>query len=267
MDLKIEVKDIDFSYGEKSILKGISLVIDKPGLYCIVGPNGVGKSTLVKCILGLLKPTSGSILIDGDDIGTYTQKELAKFMGFVPVMSSDVFAMSVVDTVMMGRFPHQKTGSPSELDWKIVRRSMNMMQVSHLALQNFNELSAGQHQKVAITKGLAQTPRILILDEPTANLDAKHQLHVMETLRDISHDVGMSVLMISHDLNLSSKFADSIIMMAPPGIIHMIGEPGDVLTPENIGSVYGVECEVIEHKGRPHVILERALSEGAGEGI
>lgn len=261
MDLKIEIKDMDFSYGDRKILSDIDLTIDEPGLVCIVGPNGVGKSTLVKCMLGIHKPSSGKVYIDGTDISDMTLKDLSRIMGFVPVTVNEVFSMSVMDTVMMGRFPHQKTGMPSSLDWKIVKRSMNMMGVRHLAMQNFNELSAGQHQKVAVTKGLAQTPRVLILDEPTSNLDAKHQLQVTETLRDIAHEVGMTVIMVSHDLNLSSMYADKVIIMAVPGVIHQVGTPNEVFTKENISRIYGVECEVIDHKGRPHIILERALSD------
>lgn len=259
--MRVDVSGMQFSYGSKKILTDINLTIEEPGLYCIIGPNGVGKSTLVKCMLGLLKPDSGTVTVDGRDVRDIPPKELAKVMGFVPVTSSDVFSMSVVDTVMMGRYPHQRMGVPTSLDWKIVKRSMNMMNVRHLALQNFNELSAGQHQKVAVTKGLAQTPRVLILDEPTSNLDVNHQLQVTETLRDISHRIGMTIIMVSHDLNLSAMYADQVVMMTYPGTIYRVGHPNDVMTKESINEVYGVECEVISHRGRPHIILERATTE------
>lgn len=250
---------MDFSYGNKQILHDINLTIDRPGLVCVVGPNGVGKSTLIKCILGICKPQKGSVRLDGKDISEMSLKDLSRIIGYVPVTSNDVFSMNVMDTVMMGRFPHQRAGMPSELDWKIVKRSMNMMKVRHLALQNFNELSAGQHQKVSVTKGLAQTPRILILDEPTSNLDVRHQLQVTETLREISHQIGMIVIMVSHDLNLSSMYADTIIIMSPPGTIGRVGTPQEVFTKDIICKIYGVECEVIDHKGRPHIILEGAI--------
>lgn len=265
MGMRIEVKDLCFSYGNKRILDGVNVTFDEPGLYCIVGPNGVGKSTLVKCILGIYKIESGSILLDGHDLSEFTPKDLAQVIGFVPVTSSDIFSMSVLDTVMMGRYPHQKMGMPSEFDWKIVKRALNMMNVRHLALSDMDELSAGQHQKVAITKGLAQTPRVLVLDEPTSNLDAKHQLQVTETLREIALKVGMCVIMVSHDLNLSARYADKIVVMEPPGRVYCTGTPKEVMTAETITKIYGVECEVIEHKGRPHIILERALRASESE--
>lgn len=259
--MKVEIKDMNFGYGSKKVLNDINLTLDEPGLVCIVGPNGVGKSTLVKCILGIHKISSGSITVDGVNIQDISLKNMAKIMGFVPVKSNEVFSMSVMDTVMMGRYPHQKNGIPSSYDWKIVKRALNMMGVKELAMQDFNELSAGQHQKVAITKGLAQTTRLLILDEPTSNLDPRHQLHVTETLRDIAHEVGMTILMVSHDLNLSARFADKVIVMAKPGVIHTVGAPQEVFTEETISMVYGVECTVVEHNSRPLVILERALPE------
>ena len=140
----------------------------------------------------------------------------------------------------------------------IVKRTLNMMGVKQLALRNFDELSAGQHQRVAIARGLAQTTRVLILDEPTSNLDVRHQLQVTELLRDLAISNGMTVVMISHDLNVSAKYADTIIMMALPGVVHMVGTPEEVLTEDTIRYVYGVDCRIIEDEGRPHVILKGA---------
>ena len=259
--MRIEMKDVDFGYGSEKVLHGIDLDLDSTGLICIVGPNGVGKSTLIRLMLGLYKPDKGAVLLDGCDVSDIPPKEIAKVMGYVPVGSNSVFAMTVLDTVMMGRHPHRRAGSASELDWKIVKRAINMMGILDLAMKNSNELSAGQHQKMSIAKGLAQTPRVLILDEPTSNLDVRHQLQVTERLRDIAKENGMTVIMVSHDLNTSAKYADLIVMMAPPGVIHKVGTPEEVLTKESVSEIYGVECSVVDSNGRPHIILERALDD------
>jgi iron complex transport system ATP-binding protein len=135
-----------------------------------------------------------------------------------------------------------------------VYETLKKMGVEDLAKRPFNELSAGQHQKVMLARGLVQQPEIILLDEPTANLDVKHQLGVTKLLRDISHDDGVLVIMICHDLNIASKYADSILMMKD-GTIYAAGTPEEVLIEENIREVYDVECRVIEDEGRPHVIL------------
>ena len=257
--MRVEVRGLDYAYGRTKVLEDIDLTLDGPGLVCVIGPNGVGKSTLAKCILGLNRSSPGSVLIDGTDADVYGLKERAKVMGYVPVSSNETFSLPVIELVMMGRHPHQKMGNVTDTDRRIVRRSMNMMGIRDLALQSTSELSAGQSQKAAIAKGLAQTPRLLILDEPTSNLDVRHQMQVTQLLSELSHSTGMTVLMVSHDLNISAKYADEIVMMAPPGVIYRTGTPSDVLTEDNIRRVYGVDCRVIDDEGRPHVILKRAL--------
>ena len=257
--MEVRVEDMSFGYGDLPVLHHIDLVLDRPGLVCIVGPNGVGKATLIKCMNRILTPSSGRVTVDGIDIRDIPLRDLPRVAGYVPVTSGDAFSMTVLDTVMMGRYPYQRLGRVSDLDMTIVRRTLNMMGVKHLALRNFDELSAGQHQRVAIARGLAQTTRVLILDEPTSNLDVRHQLQVTELLRDLAISNGMTVVMISHDLNVSAKYADTIVMMALPGVVHMVGTPEEVLTEDTIRYVYGVDCRIIEDEGRSHVILKGAL--------
>ncbi|MDO5862438.1 MAG: ABC transporter ATP-binding protein [Thermoplasmata archaeon] len=259
--MEISVQNMDFGYGDVQVLHDINLVLDQPGLVCIVGPNGVGKSTFIKCLNKINKPSSGTVTISGEDLGNISLKELSKVMGYVPVTSSDSFSMTVLDTVLMGRHPHQKLGNASDLDLKIVNRTLNMMGIRHLAMRNFDELSAGQHQKVAIARGLAQTPKVLILDEPTSNLDVRHQVQVTELLRDLAIRNGMTVLMISHDLNITAKYADKVIMMSLPGTIYRVGTAEEVFTEDAIRYVYGVECKIIDDEGRPHIILGKAIDD------
>lgn len=259
--MEIRIENMSFGYGDLPVLNGVNLTLNEPGLVCIIGPNGVGKSTLIKCLNRILRPTSGRVTLDGHDIREIPLRDLSKVMGYVPVTSSDAFTMTVLDTVLMGRHPHQRFGSVSDLDMKIAKRTLNMMGIKHLALRNFDELSAGQHQKVAIARGLAQTPRILILDEPTSNLDVRHQIQVTELLHRLALENGMTVLMISHDLNIASRYADRIIMMSIPGTIYRVGTPEEVLTEDAIRYVYGVDCRVVDNDGRPHVILKGALTD------
>ena len=232
--MKIKIEDMGFQYNEDAqVLHHIDLDLNEKGLICIIGPNGVGKSTLIKCINKLHKPTSGTVLIDGKSVNDYKLKDLAKVMGYVPASANDTFSMTVLDTILMGRHPHSKVKATRE-DLHIVYEVMKELNIMHLAMRNFDELSAGQHQKVAIARGLAQEPELLILDEPTSNLDIRHQIKVTELLYNLAHEGKMTVLMISHDLNVAARYADKIIVMSTPGVIYDVGHPNDVITEEMI---------------------------------
>ncbi len=257
----LDVSDVSFSYkGGDDVLKDINLHFSEPGLVCIIGPNGVGKSTLVKCMNKILRPSGGVVTLNDMDISQMKYKEISKHMGYVPVSSDDTFPMTVFDTVLMGRsVKHGWVPSQSDLD--SVYDILELMGIEDLSMRSFNELSAGQHQKVAIARGLAQEPEILILDEPTSNLDVKHQVNVLKLLKKLSKDRGMVTIMVSHDLNISARFADSIILMSKPGVVKQIGTPEEVLTKENMATVYGVKCDVVTVEGRPHVIITDSLDD------
>lgn len=252
--MKLNVNGISFSYPSKSVLNDITFDFDGPQLVAILGPNGVGKSTLIYCIDRILKPSGGAVLINDRDTREYPMKELAKTVGYVPYASSDTFPMTVVDAVLLGRHPHSNWKS-TRADVKVVYDVLRMMGIEDLAKRQFNELSAGQHQKAMLARGLVQEPQILLLDEPTANLDVRHQLGVTKLLRDLAHERNMLIVMICHDLNIASKYADSILMMKD-GTIFAAGTSQEVITKENIETVYDVRCTVIDDEGRPHVILQ-----------
>ncbi len=269
---KIELNDVSFGYSQdKVVLRDVNLTIEEPGLYCIVGPNGVGKSTIVKCLNKINVPQQGKIYVDDVDIETMHYKELSKKIGYVPVFSQDAFSMSVVDTILVGRYNHSKDCTRSE-NLKKVFEAMKLLHVEGLAYKKFNQISAGQHQKVAIARGIVQETPVLILDEPTANLDVKYQVYVMEMLRTIAEKRNMIVLTISHDLNITAKYAHNVIMLSKPGVIFAVGPPKEVLTADNITQVYGVRCRIIEDDSEspntnippceirvPHIILGEAL--------
>lgn len=250
----VSIEELSFEYSKDAlILNGIDLALSGPQLVSIIGPNGVGKSTLIHCIDRILSPTKGVVMVDEAEVGSYSAKDLAKKIGYVPYAASDSFPMTVIDTVLMGRNPHRRWKSLHD-DMIVVEEAMRMMDVSSLAMRSFSELSAGQHQRVMLARGIAQEPEVLLLDEPTANLDIKHQMDVIRLLKELSVAKGVMVIMISHDLNLASRYSDNVIMMSE-GRIFAVGRPEDVITEENIRRVYDVDSEIIMRDGRPFMIL------------
>ena len=257
--MKLEIENLNFGFHDNLVLHDINLTLDGPGLYCIIGPNGVGKSTLVRCVNKIYNVDRDCVFVDGKDICDIDIKENSKNMSYVPVGGDDTFALTVVDTILVGRHTQQKWKTSAE-DMEMTYKAMRLMGIENLAMHSYSELSAGQHQKVAIARGLVQGTGFIILDEPTANLDVRYQVYVTELLKELAHRSGMGVLMISHDLNITSRYADKVIVMSHPGVIEAVGTPEEVFSEDMIRKVYGVDCEMItDRHGKPHIILESAL--------
>lgn len=257
--MKIKIDNIEFAYDCVPVLKDVTAEIDGPGFISILGPNGVGKSTLIHCINKILSPTGGTVFIDERDVRDITIKELAKEIGYVPYSANDTFPLTVVDTVLMGRHPHSRWKS-LDRDLDVVYDTLDALGISDLAMRPFNELSAGQHQKVMLARGLAQEPRILLLDEPTSNLDVRHQIDVAKLLRKLSEEKHILVIMICHDINIAAKYSDRIILLNE-GTIFAIGTPQEVITEGNLAAVYRVRSKIIDDDGRPHVVLKDSISD------
>ena len=257
---KVELKDLEFGYNAKNpVLKNITHIFDTPEFICIMGPNGVGKSTLIHCINKILTPTGGTVLINGRDTRELKLKEVAADIGYVPASSEDSFPLTVVDTVMVGMQNDYKFGVRKD-DLQQVYDILKTLNIEHLAMRDFNELSAGQHQKVMLARGLVRSPPVVLLDEPTSNLDIRHQIEVTKILSEMPKKKNSIVIMISHDINITAKYADKILMISGGGI-YSYGTPSEVLTKEAIRDVYGVDADIIEVNGRPHVILNDSIPE------
>lgn len=262
--MEIRIENLCFHYKNGApVLRDISLTFDRPGLVCIIGPNGVGKSTLVRCINGISKPTSGDIYIDGRNTRDMKLKEIAEHIGYVPAGTEDCFSMPVIDTIMMGRYNHYKVRS-SRRDIEVVHKVMDMLDIEDLAMRGFNQLSAGQHQKVAIARGLVTESEIMILDEPTSNLDVRHQIYVTELLRAIAEEQDKLIIMICHDLNVAAKYAHEVVVLEPPGIVYGQGTPKEIFTKEMLRHVYGVDCDILLDGEVPYIKLGFALPEVNG---
>ncbi len=252
----ITLKNLHWSYGEQEILREISQNIRRNCFTGILGPNGSGKTTMLRLMMRILHPEKNTVYCQGKEIHNYPRKELSKKVGTVPQHTDNSYPFSVYEMVMMGRYPHKKRleGLTSE-DHEIVRSSLERTQVYHLRHHAIHEVSGGELQRVIISRALAQEPAILALDEPTSHLDPKHQLSILGLLRDLVTQEEISVICVLHDLNSAMRFSDQAVMIHG-GRIAYAGTPESVLTPEHIKEVYGVDALVQTLDGsKPHVLL------------
>ncbi len=258
--MKLKVKDLFFSYSNRNVLKNVSFELNESEMLAIVGPNGSGKSTLIKCINRVLQPKQGTILLEEKDIVNLSLMQVAKRIGYVSQANAvHIFPITVFDMVLLGRRPHLSWRS-SEKDLEKVEEVLQLLKLEDYALRDMHELSGGEQQKVLIARALAQEVDILLLDEPTSNLDIKHQLEVMEIIRTLIVQRGLSVIMAIHDLNLASRYADYIVMLKD-GKVHCVGEPTAVFTAGNIQSVYGIDVTVRNESGKPFVIPIKPINQ------
>ena len=255
--VKISIKDLTFSYKSNKILDDLNISVDGSEIVSLVGPNGSGKTTLIKCIDRILKPR-GSILLEGREVQEMKQQEIARQIGYVPQSSATLLATTVFDTVLMGRRPHIGW-RVSDFDLDKVSDTLERLNLQDLAMRDFGQLSGGQKQKVLIARALVQEPTVLLLDEPTSNLDMKHQLDVLETISSMVKEKGISAVMAIHDLNLAARFSDKLVMLKK-GVVYAAGSPIDLLSEKNISDVYGVEAIVMRSLDKPCIVPLRSIN-------
>ena len=255
----LKVHGLFFRYKNVTVLKDVGIELNKGEVLSIVGPNGAGKTTLLKCIVQIVKPDNGAILIDGKDASRMKRLDLARSIGYVPQSSPSKFPITVFDAVLMGRRPYI-AWKPSQKDLEVVAALLRSMGLEDMALRDYDQLSGGQKQKVLLARAFAQDTDYLLLDEPTSNLDLRHQMEVMEMISGMVKRKGAAAMLAMHDLNLASRFSDTIVMLNA-GKIFCTGEPSQVITVENIKSVYGVEARKNRNSGYPYILPIRPLSQ------
>lgn len=243
---EIEVKGLSFRYPNSTadILSNINLDIPKGSFTGIIGPNGSGKTTLLKCLVKLLPATSGRITLAGQDPARLSTREIARLVGIVPQKWEASFPFTAEELVLMGRFPYLKRFRPEcDPDYQITTEAMSLTQTIHLKDRPVTELSGGELQRVIIAQALAQSPRILLLDEPTAALDIHHQLEILEVIKALLKVRSLTVMAVMHDLNLASHYCDQLVLLRH-GSIFAGGTPETVLTEAGLEQVYGTKARI-----------------------
>jgi len=242
--MSIEVRNLSFSYGDRPVLRDISFKVEKGEFLSILGPNGVGKSTLFRCMLGLLSGYTGQVLVDGVDVRSFSVREAARHIAYIPQSSHPLFNYSVFDIVLMGRTSGLSTfRSPQKKDSEICEWALEKVGISHLAQRCFHRLSGGEQQLVLIARALVQKAPILMLDEPTANLDFGNQLLVLEQARNLARE-GYTVIQTTHHPEQSYMFSDRILAIQK-GRVLKEDIPEGVLTEDTIWQLYGVDVQIV----------------------
>ena len=255
----LQADKIGFSYNGTWVLRDVTFEIQAGDFVGLIGPNGSGKTTLLKLIDDILKPLEGTIRIHGTPVRQMKREALAKIVSVVPQESPMIFPFMVQEVVLMGRAPHLgKWRFEGEKDFAIMRRAMEMTDTLALAGRNMNRLSGGERQRVLIARALAQEPQLMLLDEPTAFLDIRHQVEFFNLIKTLNRNQSLTVMAVTHDINLASLYCDRIILLKE-GRIRVSGRPAEVITEGHIQAVYDTPVTVDQHPvtGLPRVTPKR----------
>jgi iron complex transport system ATP-binding protein len=252
----VRVHNLNLYYGKHHVLRDVSVSVAHGEFVVIIGPNGTGKTSLIKSLAGLLRAT-GQIEILGKPLSDYTRRQLAKSVAVVPQQAPADFPFTVAETVLMGRSPHLGLlDAESDEDRRIALQAMKFTEVSHVGDRRLDELSGGERQRVIIARAICQQPKLILLDEPTASLDPAHQLRIMALMEKLRREEDITVVMASHDLNLAAMYGSRIFLLRD-GRGLLSGSPREIMTPENLQQAYGCSMHVDTHPftGKPRISL------------
>ncbi|PSM53235.1 heme ABC transporter ChuBCD, ATP-binding protein [Campylobacter blaseri] len=253
--MSLKVDNLSFKFGEKVILKDISFGVKSGEIVGILGPNGCGKSTILKNILQIYKPSSGIIKLENKKIDEYSLKELSKIIGFVPQKSALSMPLLVEEIILMGRYSHMKNAFSgySIDDLKAVDEIITKLDLNKFKKRIANSLSGGEFQRVILARALVSNPEFLLLDEPTSALDLNFSVQILKFCRNLAKNSNIKCVLVLHDLNLASLICDKVAMVKN-GKIKYFGEPNKLFNKEILKEIYDLDCEIINHKNRPVVI-------------
>jgi iron complex transport system ATP-binding protein len=259
--LKLEVEGVSWGVPGRGILENVSLEVEPGEMVGLIGPNGGGKTSLLRCVYGFLEPWSGSVMLDGEDVRGMCARRLARRVAVVLQETPGGFDFTVRESVLMGRTPHKALfDRETAEDRRIVEHALVRVGADDLGERDFRTLSGGEKQKVLVARALTQNARLLVLDEPTNHLDVGHQLEVLDLVKSLR----VTTLAALHDLNLAALFCDRLYVLKS-GRVFASGTPKEVLTPRLLEEIYGVASEVRTHPstGKPHVtFLPTSLARG-----
>lgn len=250
--MRLSVRDLRYRYGAEAVLRGVDLEVGPGEIVCLVGPNGAGKSTVLKCLNLILQPSGGEATLDNAPISTFGRRKLAQAIAYVPQQAGQAMSLPVVEMVGLGRAPHRGLGTDSH-DQAVVLDAIQALKLEALAMRQYGELSGGERHRVLIARALAQEGKVMLLDEPTSDLDLRYQLETMTLLRRLADQRQVAILVAIHDLALASRFADRVVMLSQ-GRVFAQGPWQAVVTPSNLEAVYGVSALTGEDGGLPYVI-------------
>lgn len=252
----LNIKNISIAYEKKKVIKELSLRLEQGEFCALLGPNGAGKSSLLKALIGYLKLTKGRIFLKGKEISKWEKIKLAQNIAIIPQDFQLQFDHSVKDLVLMGRFPYlDRFQNYSSQDRKIVQNILEELDLQNLQHKYFSKLSGGERRRVSIARALAQETDILLMDEAFANLDINHQLEIMKILWKINREKNKLIILVSHNINLTSEYCDRIILLKS-GKIIADGKAKDTITAENLEILYSTRLKIIlnEISGKPNLV-------------
>jgi iron complex transport system ATP-binding protein len=257
----LELNDLAFGYGARTIGSGVTLTLQPGEILALLGPNGAGKTTLFKTILGLLAPQQGQILFDGVPLDTLTRSERAKRIAYVPQAHAALFPFTVEEVVLMGRAAQvQPFSAPGQQDHQVAAAALDRLGMTHLSQRPYTEISGGERQMALIARALAQQPKVLVMDEPTASLDYGNQMRVLSHVRRLAKE-GMAIVLSTHNPDHVFMVADRVALLHD-GALVAIGSPADVLTPQRIRQLYDIDVVMGTLPGSGFQVCSPRLGKG-----